>query len=56
VKGELAKRGAVVRYQLFMDPKGERAYLFDPERGQVLAASLKPGTSDWTISVRAARD
>jgi hypothetical protein len=56
VKRELAKlrspgeqRG---RYQLFMSSKGESAYLFDPQTGEVLRGSLRPGTDNWGIAVR----
>ena len=41
------------RYRLFMDPKGERAYLFDPETGELLDARLKSGTDNWKIAVHA---
>jgi hypothetical protein len=62
VKSELAKQRAPQetarvqgggRYQLFMDSKGERAYLFDPETGEVLDARLTSGTENWNIAVRA---
>lgn len=56
VKSELARRGQGGRYQLFMDAKGETAYLFDPEKGQVLSAPLKTGTANWSIAVRSARE
>jgi len=56
LKSELARRGQGGRLQFFMDAKGERAYLFDPEKGQVLTASLKSGTDNWVIAVRSSRD
>ena len=45
------KSKGVARYQLFMDAKGGRAYLFDPATGQVLKTELMGG--GWSIAANA---